>query len=136
MSGCLWHLSQPLARPESDDDNRSTRQRFLPRKTCSRRRIDRPDRQPVNSDFPCGAAIAPKPVERMGLAGRAVAELLHFGPSQSAQADCEPRASALLNGSHLGPRGSKSHATRPSVEWQSVLCIATALNQPPQEFKS
>ena len=66
----------------------------------------------------------------MGLAGRGVAELRPFGPSESAPADSEPRASAPLSGSHLGPHGEALHAlrnaTRPSVEWQSVLCLGIA----------
>ena len=39
----------------------------------------------------------------MGLAGRGVAQLRPFGPSKSALADLEPRVSAPLSGSHLGP---------------------------------
>ena len=93
-------LRQCLSRspPECPAAFRSTRPthpntRILPPKTCSRRCIDRSDRQLVNSGFPDGAAITPKLGSEWSPTERFVS-----GPAQ------HPRA------------------TRPFVDVQSVLC--------------
>ena len=88
--------ARPRVRPEwrSNHDNRSThnRVRFLPPKTCSRRCIDRSDRQLVNSTNRAWRRSCPTPYREWSPAER------------------------FVSGS--APTG----ATRPFVDVQSVLC--------------
>ena len=65
----------------------------------------------------------------MGLAGRGVAELRHFGPSESAQADSEPRASAPLSGSHLGPHTRPMRPCNKAVSREAVGSFVHALHR-------
>lgn len=58
-----------------------------------------------------------------GQTGSGQARLTPGGPSPTAAGPRE-RIGAPLSGSYLGPQRQLAPATRPSVEWQSVLCSA------------
>ena len=64
----------------------------------------------------------------MGLAGRGVAELRPFGPSKSALADLEPRVSAPLSGSHLGPHARLHAPCNKAVSREAVCSSFTLFN--------
>ena len=93
---CLSLSRSPPERPAAFRSTRPTHHpntRILPPKTCSRRCIDRSDRQLVNSGFPDETAITPKLGSEWSPTERFVS-----GPAQT------------------------NRATRPFVDLQSALC--------------